>query len=49
MVLDRTGDSALLLSQGLFGAPAGQTARDREAQVAREREESRSGNGDRPR
>ena len=49
MALDRTGDRTLLLSQGLFGAPASQAGREREAQVARERDEARSGDEDRPR
>ena len=34
MTCDRAGDRMLLLSRGLFGAPAGQAERDREAQAA---------------
>ena len=33
MTCDRARDGALLLGQGLFGAPAGQTVRDREARA----------------
>ena len=39
MTCDRAGDRMLLLSRGLFGAPAGKAERDREAQAA-ERERS---------
>jgi len=34
---DRARDRALLLSQGLFGAPAAQAERDREAGAAEKR------------
>ena len=49
-MLDRAQDRTLLLSLGLFGAPAGQAARDREAKAAerRARAESAEADGDRP-
>jgi hypothetical protein len=37
MVCERAADRTLLLSLGLFGAPAGQMERDREAQAAEKR------------
>ena len=37
MTCDRAQDRALLLSLGLFGAPAAQAERDREAQAAEKR------------
>ena len=37
MTCDDVRDRALLLSQGLFGAPAAQAERDREAQAAEKR------------
>ena len=37
MACDRARERALRLSQGLFGAPAGQAERDREAQAAEKR------------
>lgn len=49
MACDRARDRALLLSLGLFGAPAGQAQRDREARIAQERAETRPGGWDKPR
>ncbi len=40
MICDRVRDRALLLSTGLFGAPAGQAERDREARAAERRARS---------
>jgi hypothetical protein len=37
MTCDRAQDRALRLSQGLFGAPAGQAERDRAARAAERR------------
>jgi hypothetical protein len=37
MACDRVRDRAQLLGAGLFGAPAGQAERDREAQAAERR------------
>jgi hypothetical protein len=49
MTCDRAGERTLLLSLGLFGAPAGPVERDREAPVIDERERSDREDGDRTR
>ena len=43
MACDHARDRALLLSLGLFGAPADQGARDREARAAESREPADAG------
>ena len=42
-MLDRAQDRTLLLSQGLFGAPAGQVERDRAAKAAERRAQAEAG------
>ena len=42
-MLDRAEDRTLLLSLGLFGAPAGQAERDREAKAAERRARAEAG------
>ena len=37
MACEQAADRALLLSRGMFGAPAGQAERDRAAQMAEKR------------
>ena len=49
MACDRAHDRALLLSQGLFGAPASQAERDREARPAGKSEQAEADDSSRPR